>query len=184
MKGKISIVVLTALAGGVLFGAQSGYMVESRNGGIVLSTEGATILEDDFTKASDVWQKINNHANFIKIAYTPEGAMLTNRMKKKCDTAWGLVSRPLPLPEGSDSYTLVLKLRSPVKTQKASGNSSFTNAIIWLKANGNPITEKGTQIKYDSRSEVLHSVTYSGVIPKNQQQYRKNWYNQKERPLP
>ncbi|MBR4667112.1 MAG: hypothetical protein IKO93_24830, partial [Lentisphaeria bacterium] len=77
-------------------------MVEIRNGAVVLAEEGTTILEDNFTKASDVWQKVNNHGNFIKLDYTPEGVMLTNRMKKQCDTAWGLVSRVLPLPTGSD----------------------------------------------------------------------------------
>ncbi len=166
MKKTICAAVAIVILSGTIYGAQSGYMVEIRNGAVVLAEEGTTILEDNFTKASDVWQKVNNHGNFIKLDYTPEGVMLTNRMKKQCDTAWGLVSRVLPLPTGSDSYTLVLKLRSTVKTQRASGNGSFANAIVWLNANGDPITDKGTRFQYDSRSEVMHSVTYRGIIPK------------------
>ena len=132
---------------------------------MVLAPAGTIVLADDFHAPSKVWEKIELYENRVTINYTAHGAEIVNAVGKTCNTAWGLSSVPLDVPEGTQIYKLVLAVRSALDMKTVSGGKAYNNSIVWFDENGEPIGE-GAKFRYVAGIEFGNATTIVGAVPK------------------
>lgn len=145
-----------------------GSNVTCRNGNVMLSKVVKTLLDDDFTKDSGLWEPFTNFEDKLIFKYDEKlgtkGLVLTkDKTKQGNDTAFELTSKPIDVYEGS-TFTLTICARATVPMRTASGhNVLYINSIKWLDKDGKVSGE--FPYRFDSAKNTVAKTVVEGIIP-------------------
>lgn len=151
--------------------------VELQNGAVTCTKSGEIVFSDTFA-ASDVWKpEVENYQNLLKIQFDKEflgtsTLFISGEGVPKTDTAWGVRSVPVPLPdawkEKGSEFVLTVHFCTNVRLiGEMDPGDSYRNHLIWFDKDGNLCGKQ--QFSYISETSPTHftEAQIYGTVPEN-----------------